>query len=399
MGYIDRGTGRLKRELGQVRRRLVELVGERRLGLGVLEGNPEARQVLSQLEQLVSVAQLRGVAELLTIEPAAVAIVGPVNVGKSTLLNVLAGREVAEVAATPGTTQTTRRHEALGFAMVDTPGADEHAGDQRRELALDAARQASLTILLLDATRGITTSEREIYDRVVEALIERAGRSEDPPPTARDLVTRRTLIVVVNKVDSLPRGELDGVLERMARDLGLPPGKLLAISAHRRRGLDELSRAMIEGAPSMAEALAEAMPAYAETMASELIFRHAAAAATVALTPMPVSHVLPLTALQLALVVRLAHIYGHQMDWRRSREVLPTLAAGMGWRELFRQVVKLVPVTGWALNGGIAYAGTYATGRTAQHLLRTGDRPSSEQLIRWRKEARAHHRAEASRVD
>jgi GTP-binding protein Era len=138
----------------------------------------------------------------------------------------------------------------------------------------------------------------------------------------------------------------------------------------------------------MTEALARVMPAFTDQLAGQLILRYSTTAATVALAPIPVAHVIPLTALQLALVIRLARLYGHDLSWRRSREVVPALAAGVGWRELFRQVARLVPVAGWALNGGIAFVGTYATGRAAQHLLRTGARPSPEELETYRREGK-----------
>jgi small GTP-binding protein len=59
-----------------------------------------------------------------------VTIVGPANVGKSTLYNQLirnaAGR--AEVSAVPGTTRVSQTADAGLFAVVDTPGADAVGG-------------------------------------------------------------------------------------------------------------------------------------------------------------------------------------------------------------------------------------------------------------------------------
>ena len=55
-----------------------------------------------------------------------VAIVGPANVGKSTLYNALLAerKDRAEVSPVPGTTRANQEASAGPFTVVDTPGAD-----------------------------------------------------------------------------------------------------------------------------------------------------------------------------------------------------------------------------------------------------------------------------------
>src|SRR6266498_3116607 len=91
----------------------------------------------------------------------ALAIVGRPNVGKSSLLNRLAGAELAIVAETPGTTRDTVDsvvvHDGRGYRVVDTAG-------MRRSLAraagadyfalvrsLEAVDRADLALLVLEA--------------------------------------------------------------------------------------------------------------------------------------------------------------------------------------------------------------------------------------------------------
>ena len=388
---------KLKRSIRRSARFIAGLVEDKRL-MQLLEreifvGNKHATAVLKQLKRLVSVSHLRGMADLLRVEPCAVSIVGPVNVGKSTLLNTLAGEKLAEVSAIPGTTTEPHSYEAMGFVLIDTPGADELSGETRRELALASVDESGITVFLLDATRGVNTSDKAVFDAVVSRILakERAdldGLAKGEAYTLKGLVTRRRLIVGLNKLDAVPRAERDQVKRRASIDIGLGDETVIGISALKRRGLDEMARRMVDGAPAMAEALAEAMPAYSNQLAAQLILRYSTAAATVALTPIPFSHVIPLTVLQLALVIRLARLYGHDLSWKRSREVVPAIAAGIGWREVFRQVVKLIPVAGWAINSGFAFAGTYATGKAAQYMLKTGKKPSEDQVETWKNEGR-----------
>lgn len=92
------------------------------------------------------------------IDPPMVVVVGPANVGKSTLLNALAGRAVALAADEPG---TTRDHVGvlidlggLVARVVDTPGLREttdHVEQRAQQLALGLIPAADLVLLVGDA--------------------------------------------------------------------------------------------------------------------------------------------------------------------------------------------------------------------------------------------------------
>ena len=90
--------------------------------------------------------------------PPIVTAVGAANIGKSTLMNSLAGRGVALVADEPGVTRdhvgVTLDLDGLVVRYLDTPGvlpdtADPIAKDSIR-IALDAARSADLVLLCGD---------------------------------------------------------------------------------------------------------------------------------------------------------------------------------------------------------------------------------------------------------
>ncbi|MCA9303606.1 MAG: 50S ribosome-binding GTPase [Phycisphaerales bacterium] len=91
------------------------------------------------------------------IEPPIVVAVGRANIGKSSLLNTIAGTRVALVADQPG---TTRDHVGVAVDLaglvvhwVDTPGIDERvADDESVTIAIGMVRQASLVLHCTDAS-------------------------------------------------------------------------------------------------------------------------------------------------------------------------------------------------------------------------------------------------------
>lgn len=72
-----------------------------------------------------------------------------------------------------------------------------------------------------------------------------------------------------------------------------------------------------------------------------------------------------LTLNQIRLVLRIALAYGQELDNERALELLGVVGAGFGLRATARELLDLVPFAGWALKGGVAYAGTRAVGEAA----------------------------------
>jgi len=101
-----------------------------------------------------------------------VAIVGRVNVGKSTFLNQLAGAERAIVSETPGTTRdmvdVRLEKDGRTVLLIDTAGLRRERAVQdsveyyAQRRAEEAVRRADVCLLLLDATSEITRGDRKI---------------------------------------------------------------------------------------------------------------------------------------------------------------------------------------------------------------------------------------------
>jgi uncharacterized protein (DUF697 family) len=83
---------------------------------------------------------------------------------------------------------------------------------------------------------------------------------------------------------------------------------------------------------------------------------------------------LPVLALnEIRMILRLEQAYGLEIDAReRLPEIAATLGAGFGLRAIARELLDLVPVAGWAVKGGVAYAGTRALGEATVRRLAAG---------------------------
>jgi GTP-binding protein len=124
-----------------------------------------------------------------------VAIIGRPNVGKSTLLNSLCGKERSIVSPIPGTTRdtvdTVVEREGTRFRLIDTAGI-RRKGKTRliaEKLSVVLARkhleQCDVALLLIDAVEGVTA-----LDATIAGYAHEAGKS---------------VVLVVNKWDAVKK--------------------------------------------------------------------------------------------------------------------------------------------------------------------------------------------------
>ncbi|QDZ29706.1 tRNA uridine-5-carboxymethylaminomethyl(34) synthesis GTPase MnmE [Noviherbaspirillum sp. UKPF54] len=102
-----------------------------------------------------------------------VVLAGQPNVGKSSLLNALAGADVAIVTPIAGTTRDkvteTIQMEGVPLNIIDTAGIRD-AGDEVERIGIERTwgevRKADVIVHLLDASRGPTRGDEDILERL-----------------------------------------------------------------------------------------------------------------------------------------------------------------------------------------------------------------------------------------
>ncbi len=102
-----------------------------------------------------------------------VVLIGQPNVGKSSLMNQLAGEEVAIVTAIAGTTRDTIRSEiqinGVPLHIIDTAGlreTDDEVEQHGIARTWRVAESAHIALILVDATHGIGKTEKSIIERL-----------------------------------------------------------------------------------------------------------------------------------------------------------------------------------------------------------------------------------------
>ncbi len=192
-----------------------------------------------------------------------IAIVGPPNVGKSSLLNALAGRDAAIVAETAGTTRDVIEvHLDLGgFAAVvaDTAGLREAQDAVEREgvrRALARAEDADIVIVMFDATDaepGIGV-ERELLGGNAIAVVNKIDLQRPKAPL--DVAGLRAMEISVMTGEGLDP-LLEAMRNRVAERFAVGEAPVLTRARHR-AALEECASALGgAGSSALPELMAE----------------------------------------------------------------------------------------------------------------------------------------------
>ncbi|CAB50525.1 Era-like GTP-binding protein [Pyrococcus abyssi] len=175
-----------------------------------------------------------------------VAIIGAENVGKSTLMNALIGGKVSEVSETPGTTKTTIKRYfgkvkipktmknpyggADEIILIDTAGLFDPEKEVRGKVLseekfkelIEEIVKADVIIHMIDATKGLHRGMEKLHYML-------KFRYEKP------------IIVVINKIDLVPRERIEKLKEIVKKRLEQEP---ILMSLVTYEGFNELLKAL-----------------------------------------------------------------------------------------------------------------------------------------------------------
>jgi len=170
-----------------------------------------------------------------------VALMGPPNAGKSTLMNHLLGQKIAIVSPKPQTTRNAisgiLTSDEAQVVFLDTPGVHRLGGRMNR-LLLDAAwgalHLADAVVLLLDAQLYI--KKPQLFDREIRPLADRLAELDRP------------VFIAANKTDTISdKTKLLPLFQRIAE--AFPQAEIFPVSASTGDGTKEMMLRVMKELP------------------------------------------------------------------------------------------------------------------------------------------------------
>ena len=363
---------------------------------------PPVRKALSEEYQ-----QLQVLLEKIEQGHIHIAVFGRVSVGKSALLNALLGE--TRFSTSPLHGETTRaaharwqEYDAGGVFLIDTPGINEVAGEEREQLAHDVASRSDLVMFVVDG---------DITDTEIKALRQVKG------------VAQR-LVLVLNKMDRYNQIDRDALLKTLRqRTTGLiQPQDIVTASAQpaerivimvdadgnetetRRRPQPDVNR-LRERIWDILKAEGKTMAAlnaglfagrFSDRLTKEIVTIRREVAekvvrnyclgkgVAVALNPIPIADLLAAVATDAAMVVHLGRVYGLPINRGEAGSLLKTIFTqlmflmGTVWTmNLVAAALKgvslgLSTVVTAGAQGAVAWYGTYVVGKAAEQYFIQG---------------------------
>lgn len=385
---------------------------------------PEA-QSRSTKNELVILKEL-----LMDARPPKLMILGRRGAGKSSLINAIFGEKVAAVGSvlseTGRPTWYTYPSPRGEMKILDTRGLGDRTRPEAANFqdALDEIRAVLVeewpdAILFLCKAKDVDSHIAQDVANIeaVHRFIAEKHRYQAP------------VVAVVTQVDELDPKRVEPpyenetkrrnietavrTIEEALTEKGIALARVVPVSTYAEYegeervydnywNVDVLVDYLVEVLPRSAQvqmARLTRLKAVQEKLARKLTAAAAAVSGGIAATPIPVADIVPLTALQIGLIMGIAYVSGRPMSKSAAREFLVALGANVGaafaLREGARALAKFVfPGAGSAVSAGVAFAGTWGIGEAAIAYF-IENRPIEEARERFRRKRKEKEGEEA----
>lgn len=269
------------------------------------------------------------------------AMIGDVNTGKSSTINQIIGEEVAMVGAKPGETTGIDRYiyrDKIIFA--DTPGLDD-INNKNSEETMNFYKNADVILFFLNAAGTVLSDgERKSFE-----LISKENKN---------------ILFVLNKIDAAD--DIPSLVSYVKQHTN-HNYKVVPISSRTGENIDKLRNEILDILKKKHKEIQFArLIKEKSSIANKWILAASGSATAIGAAPIPGSDFVPLTGIQVGLMVKMAALYEKPLSKKKAKELAIATITGNIGKTLFRQVVKFIPGAGSVAGGSIAGGMTLALG-------------------------------------
>ncbi len=344
-----------------------------------------------------------------------IVVFGEISTGKSALINALVGEAVAAVDVQGGWTKevwhvnwqgTGYRLPGLGdsqVVLVDTPGINEVGGAARGQMAREAAQRSDLILFCTDSDLNdteyvnlvelasfhkpiiVVLNKMDLYSREQRTRLLEVLRNE----RLRDLIPAEQVVTSAGD----PR-EREYVIQdasgKERSEWKKPPPDVADLKAAILEMLDKEGLALIAlnaalYAADKSDRIASLRIQLRERRAMQVVWSYATVkAVAVGLNPFAFADVFGGIAIDAAMIITLAAVYGLEMKWSQAHKLALSIAKAAGWMTV-GVVVSTVAVSAFKAftfgkstlvtalpQGAAAGYGSYIVGEAARYYFEHG---------------------------
>jgi len=200
----------------------------------------------------------------------------------------------------------------------------------------------------------------------------------------------QNVLIVVTKMDAT--NDVDTIVRHIEEKL--PGPKIIPVSAKEGTNIDRLRREVLDILKKFDKDnvfVRQMDPTVRGKIANNWIVGAGTAAGAIGAVPFPGADIIPLTSIQIGLMLKLSNLYERQLSKESAKELLVVTIVGNSGKTAFRQIAKLVPGYGAVIAAGVASTATLALGYGTKYVYENNLELTPEQLMgfvkRFRKKA------------
>ncbi len=334
-------------------------------------------------------------------------VFGKVSSGKSSLLNALIGRQQFSTSPIHGETKTQQtsnwnKYQEQNMVLIDTPGTDEVAGEQRQKMAHSAAEIADIILFVVDGdlTQSqllqlqqisqpntqivLVLNKIDLYtDDEVMALLTSLKQKTSGIIAPNNIVTTSAAPIAQVLIKEDSKGNQTREKYDVDIDIKQVKERIWKILENDGKTLTALNASIFAG--EISQKIAKKITKLRTSAAEKVVTTYSIAKGIgVAFNPIPVADLLIAAGLDVAMIRKLSQVYGLPIIGKEASNLTITIMAqlvvlmGAVWGiNLLSSALKTVSaglsttITAGA-QGALAYYATYLVGKIAEQYFIRG---------------------------